>query len=211
MENIESKYNFEKLSHITLAPWIAQAKPLIFVPRKIGGNMFRHQMATMTILLDYGYIHPVLLKASVIHDLIEDVPQTNIADLLAIDSDAKEVVDLVLEVTKREGEEKKDFLKRILYNCSFAAKLIKCADRISNMIDLQQIFLKDESIIKTIDETEEYVLPMAEIVNKCMYVEIEDLIKKKREQLYVLNNRINLLDNLFSEIQELIKRFQNLN
>ena len=33
--------------------------------------MFRHQISTMGILLDYKIIDPVLLKAAVIHDLFE--------------------------------------------------------------------------------------------------------------------------------------------
>ena len=30
--------------------------------------MFRHQLATLAILLDYKIVDPVLLKASLIHD-----------------------------------------------------------------------------------------------------------------------------------------------
>jgi len=33
--------------------------------------MFRHQMSTLAILLDYKFADPVLLKAAVIHDLFE--------------------------------------------------------------------------------------------------------------------------------------------
>jgi len=40
-------------------------------PRRDGGNMFRHQMETLAILLEYGYTEPVLLKAALIHDLVE--------------------------------------------------------------------------------------------------------------------------------------------
>jgi len=188
MENIESTYDFEKLRQITLAPWIAKATPLLKKKRKIGGNMFRHQMATMTILIDYGYIHSVLLKASVIHDLIEDIPCTNIYELLKIDDEAQDVVNLVLEVTQRKGEEKPEFLERILTYGSKGAKIIKCADRISNLIDLQQVLLKDESIIKTLDDTEKYVLKMAEQVNMHMFTEIFDLINKKRNQIRGLND-----------------------
>ena len=41
-------------------------------PSSGGGNMFRHQMETLAILLEYGYNDPVLLKAALIHDLVED-------------------------------------------------------------------------------------------------------------------------------------------
>ena len=67
--------NFEKsLANITLAPYIVKAMALIGVRRRAGSNMFRHQLSTMAILLDYKVIDPVLLKAAVIHDLFEDAP-----------------------------------------------------------------------------------------------------------------------------------------
>ena len=67
--------DFERsLSSITMAPYIVKAMALIGVTRRAGSNMFRHQLSTMGILLDYRIIDPVLLKASVIHDLFEDAP-----------------------------------------------------------------------------------------------------------------------------------------
>jgi len=62
------------LGSITLAPYIVKAMALIGVKRKHGSNMFRHQISTLGILLDYKVADPVLLKASVIHDLFEDAP-----------------------------------------------------------------------------------------------------------------------------------------
>ena len=64
----------QHLANITLAPYIVKAMALIGVRRRAGSNMFRHQISTMGILLDYKIIDPVLLKASVIHDLFEDAP-----------------------------------------------------------------------------------------------------------------------------------------
>jgi GTP pyrophosphokinase len=61
-----------RLSRLTLAPYIVKAMALISVRRRGGSNMFRHQLSTMAILLDYKIIDPVLLKAAVIHDLFED-------------------------------------------------------------------------------------------------------------------------------------------
>ena len=63
-----------QLKSIYLAPYLQLATVLIGKSRYAGGNMFRHQIDTMGILIDYGYIDSVLLKASVIHDLVEDVP-----------------------------------------------------------------------------------------------------------------------------------------
>ena len=67
MEDLE-----KSLSGITLAPYIFKGMALIGVRRRSGSNMFRHQISTMGILLDYKMIDRILLKASVIHDLFED-------------------------------------------------------------------------------------------------------------------------------------------
>ena len=64
----------KNLASITLAPYIVKAMALIGVKRRAGSNMFRHQISTMGILLDYKITDSVLLKAAVIHDLFEDAP-----------------------------------------------------------------------------------------------------------------------------------------
>ena len=69
---IEWKTSSGLWSSIRLAPYIVKATALIGVKRRAGSNMFRHQISTMGILLDYKIIDPVLLKAAVIHDLFED-------------------------------------------------------------------------------------------------------------------------------------------
>ena len=71
---------------------------LIDVPRKAGSNMFRHQMSTLAILLDYKTTDPVLLKASVIHDLVEEaagLPGVTREAIEAIDADGPAVYALV--------------------------------------------------------------------------------------------------------------------
>ena len=173
--------DIEKLTNLVLAPYIIKATALIGVQRKIGGNQFRHAFATLGILLDYKlFSDHVLLKASVIHDLIEDVPTTDITSLKCIDPEAWKVVDLVLEVTRRPYEEKPVFLKRILLSGSRNAKILKTADRISNLTDLHLGFFSDEKMNQYLDETEQYILPMAIEVNQDMVIELLDLIDKRR-------------------------------
>ena len=117
----------------------SKATALIGQKRNVGGNQFRHAMATMAILLDYKlFDNSVLLKAAVIHDLIEDIPVTNENELRHIDNQANQVVDLVLEVTRPKGMTKPNFLKRILEQGSRNAKILKVADRISNLTDLHR-------------------------------------------------------------------------
>ena len=136
----------------------------------------------MGILIDYGYIDSVLLKASVIHDVIEDVPEFNRNQILEIDSESGQVYDLVMEVTKQEGQLKSDYLKRIIEKGSHKAKVLKCADRISNMISLG--FVTDPAFIERYcEETELYIFPIALEVNFEMYQELIKLVISRRQYL----------------------------
>lgn len=171
-----------QLSNIAFAPYIQLSTMLIGKQRHAGGNMFRHQIDTMGILMDYGYIDSVLLKASVVHDTVEDIPDFDEDLILNADSDGKDVLSLVLEVTKREGEKKDEFLKRIINFGSQKAKLLKCADRISNMISLG--FVTDSKFIERYcNETELYILPIAIEVDYNMYQELINLIMTRRQYL----------------------------
>ena len=157
------------------------ATELIGKARHAGGNMFRHQMDTMAILIDYGYIDPVLLKASVCHDCVEDIPDFDKYRILA-NEDGEEVLNLVLEVSRKEGESKEAFLQRIIDSGSQNAKILKCADRISNMISLG--FVTDPKFIERYcDETEYYILPMALEIDYNMYQELINLIITRRRYL----------------------------
>ena len=171
-----------QLRSITVAPYMQLATALIGKERYAGGNMFRHQIDTLGILIDYGYIDSVLLKASVIHDLLEDVPEFDRNKILEIEDEAKEVVELVLEVTKKEGQLKSDYLKGIIENGSHKAKVLKCADRISNMISLGFVS-KPEFIERYCDETEYFILPLALEVDYTMYQELISLIITRKKYL----------------------------
>ncbi|HHU36093.1 MAG TPA: hypothetical protein GXZ47_02570 [Treponema sp.] len=170
------------LKGIYLAPYMQLATALIGKQRHAGGNMFRHQIDTMGTLIDYGYIDSVLLKASVIHDVLEDIPDFNRNQILEIDSESGQVYDLVMEVTKLEGQLKSDYLKRIIEKGSHKAKVLKCADRISNMISLG--FVTDPDFIERYcEETELYIFPIALEVNFDMYQELIQLVISRRQYL----------------------------
>ena len=172
----------DQLSGICLAPYIQVATSLIGKSREGGGNMFRHQLDTMSILIDYKCIDSVLLKASLIHDVLEDIPEFNHNVLLSIDSESHEVYKLVQEVTRRIGETKPDFLMRIINTGSANAKILKVADRISNMISLG--FVNNlEFVDRYIKETEKYILPLAAEINKDMLIELTDLVKSRQKYL----------------------------
>ena len=177
--------NFEKdlLAGMVIAPYLQKATALRGVKRYVGGNQFRHAFATLAILIDYHYMDPILLKASVIHDLIEDVKCTSYDEIRAIDMDGQQVLELVLEVTRRKPETKVDFLKRILEYGSESAKVLKCADRISNLTDLHPDIFDKEYIKNMMSDTKKWVIPMARQVNQDMLFELEDLIKRRESNM----------------------------
>lgn len=186
----------QHLSDITLAPYIVKAMALIGVKRRSGSNMFRHQISTMGILLDYKMTDPVLLKASVIHDLFEDaadMPGVTEEEIRRIDSDGSAVFELVMEVTIRvvDGikEPKSEYLLRIMESGSDRAKVLKLADRISNITALG--FVHDVAFVKRyLRETKDHILPHAEKVNVDMFLELSDLVKNREEMVRMTDSNI---------------------
>lgn len=171
-----------QLKGIYLAPYMQLATALIGKSRYAGGNMFRHQIDTMATLIDYGYIDSVLLKASVIHDLVEDIPDFDRNLILSIDSESEQVYELVMEVTKKEGQSKSEYLRGIIEHGSEKAKILKCADRISNMISLG--FVTNPAFIERYcDETEFFIFPIALAVDYNMYQELISLVITRRRYL----------------------------
>jgi (p)ppGpp synthase/HD superfamily hydrolase len=171
-----------RLKEMHLAPYMQLATALIGTRRRSGGNMFRHQIDTFGILIDYGYIDSVLLKASVIHDLIEDVPTFDRDRILEIDEESADVYKLVLEVTRRPIETKVEFLARIRDFGSDKARVLKSADRISNMISLG--YVTDIAFVRRYtDETENQVYPIAALADERMLDELKELVATRREYL----------------------------
>jgi len=179
MENYEE----QALEKLVLAPYVQKSTALRGKFRYVGGNQFRHAFSTFAILLDYHYIDPVLLKASMIHDLFEDVKCVTPEEIRNLDQDGSKVLDLVMEVTRKAKETKSEYLIRILNEGSRNARILKCADRISNLTDLHSDTFEKEFIRMYIEETREYVLPMAKQVNEHMFFELSDLIKKREAGL----------------------------
>jgi GTP pyrophosphokinase len=173
------------LTRLTLAPYIVKAMALIGVHRRGGSNMFRHQISTLGILLDYKLMDPVLLKASVIHDLFEDavsMPGVSQEEISRLDGDGPAVYELVMEMTIRivDGvkEPKRDYLLRLMQRGSSRARLLKLADRISNLTALG--YVHDLAFEKRyLDETRDCILPYARDVNADMFTELSDLVENR--------------------------------
>jgi Guanosine polyphosphate pyrophosphohydrolases/synthetases len=184
----------KNLASITLAPYIVKAMALIGVKRRSGSNMFRHQISTMGILLDYKITDPVLLKASVIHDLFEDaatMPGVTEDEIKQIDADGPAVYKLVMEVTIRTvngtREPKSEYLERVITRGSDRAKVLKLADRISNIFALG--FVHDAKFVKRyLQETRDHILPYAQNVNLDMFRELSDLVENREQMLRLIDS-----------------------
>ena len=179
----------QQLAGITLAPYIVRAMRLIDVPRKAGSNMFRHQMSTLAILFDYKFTDPVLLKASVIHDLFEEadgLPGVTREAIECIDGDGPAVYALVREVSIRTADGVKEpkpvYLARVMETGSQRARRLKLADRISNLITLG--FVNDRAFVERyLQETRACILPHAAAVNADMSRELSDLVENREGSL----------------------------
>ena len=169
---------------VNIWPYVELSRLLIKKERKGFGNMFRHQFETFVILLEYGYEDPVLLKAALIHDLFEDghkVGFSSFETIISIDTDGKDVYDLVTELSIRvwnDVEEPKDqFLERIMKEGSQRAKILKLADRLSNINSL--LATNDITFIKRyFEETNLHILPYAEEINRNIASELKSSLKK---------------------------------
>ncbi|MDR0410259.1 MAG: hypothetical protein LBH18_07705, partial [Spirochaetaceae bacterium] len=100
----------------------------------------------------------------------------------SIDYDSPAVYELVLEVTRDKNEVKSDFLTRIREHGSHNARVLKSADRISNMISLGFVN-KPEFVARYTEETASYVLPIAESVDQNMLIELNCLVESRRNAL----------------------------
>ena len=212
MENQE----MNALRNMELAPWIQKATTLIESHREVGGNQFRHCLATMTILIDYHFIDSVLLKAAIVHDLFEDSDKVEPEELLHIDPDGPQVLALVLELSRdRNQQTKTEYLEKLMATGSPQAKIVKLADRISNLTDLHLFVFSKEKAEKYINQTEEYILPLVDMLLessipanqktmvKEMGKELFDLIQVRRMYVEEFNN----YESIRSKIRSKLKTF----
>jgi len=173
----------ENLLKMELARYIQKATRLLGVPRKVGGNQFRHGWATLGVLIDHNHTDVVDLKIALMHDYYEHKPadvqlDADQYEIIYLDDDGPEVSRVTLELTPQINETKEDYFSRLLHGGTKRAKIVKVADRITNLIDLNPIVFTDEKIRQKIEETKKWILPMAREVSPNMAREMEDIIKR---------------------------------
>ena len=91
-----------------------------------------------------------------------------------------------MEVTIRfvDGvrEAKEEYLLRVMQRGSRQAKLLKLADRISNITALGYVH-DVEFVRRYLQETREYILPYAEQIDANMFRELSDLVESREKML----------------------------
>ena len=174
----------QSLRDLTLAPYIVKAMALIGVSGRGGSNMFRHQLSTMAILLDYKIVDPVLLKAAVIHDLFEDAPDmpgVTEREITALDADGPG------GLRPRDGSHdshrrgqpraKGEYLSRIMLAGSRRARSSSWPTE--SAISPRSVSSTTRRSSRYLDETTVCILPHAEQVNPDMFRELSDLVQSR--------------------------------
>jgi len=175
-------------------PYFQIARSLAPLRRKSKiGNQFRHSVDAFGILIEYGYSESILLKASIIHDIVEDGPKVGFhrfTEIQNIDTEGAEVLKLVKEVSRKISkngklEQKGVFLGRIMHYGSRHGKALKLADRIANLSDLAYISIDTAFAARYLEETRVHILPFAESINKAMSREMNELLHMNTTQLKI--------------------------
>ena len=135
----------------------------------------------------YGIKDDALLAAILLHDVVEDTDTT--LEELPFSDEVKLLVGLV---TKTKDKTKEDYYKAISENGK--ACVIKILDRCNNVSTIAASF-DHKRLLKYINETEEYVLPLTTVL-KSNYPEYSDLAFLAKYQILSV---IETIKNLIAE------------
>jgi (p)ppGpp synthase/HD superfamily hydrolase len=89
---------------------------------------------------------------------------------------------VTIRITNGVREAKSEYLLRVMQRGSRQAKLLKLADRISNITALGYVH-DIEFVRRYLQETREYILPYAEQIDANMFRELSDLVESRGQLL----------------------------
>lgn len=110
-----------------------------------------------------------LVDIAWMHDLIEDGRKENGSPVRAGDLTEEGIgrasVEAVLALTHNEGEEKVEYLARLLKTLSPQVAVVKCVDRICNLREGAATF-KDRRWARYVQETHDYIMPLLTLISE---------------------------------------------
>ena len=148
--------------------------------RDEGIRYFEHCREVALILIKYGPTNPDELIVGLLHDVYEDqfVPRGMIKQLFgSAVNEALKALSHEKPFYKSHGkiiktiENKKEYFESIRQN-SVLVRRVKLADRLHNLLTLD--FCKPEKRVRKIEETREYVLPIAQETDARFFKAIKD-------------------------------------
>lgn len=143
--------------------------------RKHGLEYISHPMRVVEILKTAGLSEESILIAGLFHDLLEDTDAKK-EEVLHLSN--YEILFIVEILTKENGYNMRDYMDRI--NNNPKAKLIKLADRISNLEDI--LFLEDiEFLSRYLKETQKYFLELSK--GTVLEVQLVNALEELKEKL----------------------------
>ena len=149
--------------------------------RKSGEPYFIHPLNIAKRMAKDG-LGEIIISAALLHDIIEELGMEYAEQISNLDEDGPEVLKLVLEVSRNKNiETKEEYLDR-LKNATYRAKILKCADRISNLTDLHSFIYTPSKILSYLVQTEIYIMPLANEVDENFVKELTDLIYERKKQ-----------------------------
>lgn len=101
--------------------------------RKTGGRYFEHPRRVSLKLLSFGFTDLIYHVVALCHDVLED---TDFEPELFESIFGTETAKILLLLTKKEGETKVNYLKRV--NQSKIAVAVKMADKLDNVLDIDE-------------------------------------------------------------------------
>lgn len=144
--------------------------------RQSGERYFEHPVRVARMLIDLGYRDVNTVSTALLHDVVEDTytPDHVIVDLFGPEvwdninllSKTRPALDpITLELIAEVKVDKDVYFDRIM-KANKTVRLVKVADRVDNTSDL--LSFTPERQEKYIKETEQYILPLAEMTDPAL-------------------------------------------
>lgn len=151
-----------------------------------------HPMRVANILInEFNVKEPESIALAFVHDVYED---GGVTKQELIDHLGSQVAAGVLQLSKNwdvfqhNGEFQEDFYWQVLEDSPYWVRIVKIADRLDNIRDYDRMILatidgrpydrKQDKRLKYMENTREYVLPMAKRTDRAGYDKIKEIVDK---------------------------------